>query len=160
MVPGLQHALRELMRNPDDYVFLDSERASNYFIEKYALEANTSRKYWFSKERFNPSFTVMFYKKDCYFKDALNMAIMTIQELGLNTYHWDAHAMPGLVKNAVANPEPPTKADYLKFNHILIPNLIFIGCLIVALVTLVLEILYWRCIRERRADLFRSINRG
>ena len=137
-------ALRELLQNPDDYVFLDSEIASNYFIEKFALEANTTRKYWFSKERFNPTFTVMYYKKGCYFKDALNMAIMTIQELGLSTYHWEANEMPGIVANAVANPEPPTKIDYLKFEHLLVPNLIFTGCLLVALIALGLEILYWR----------------
>ena len=149
--PHHLESLRLVMANPDKYVYLYPPEAVTFDIYKYDLEKN-ERKFYFSKERFRASSTMLYYKKNCYFKEALNAAMMRVQALGLDKHHDTGYKMLTKIRSSLRNPEPPTPIDYVKMKHLTIPTAVFGAWYLLAGISLIGEIIkeYTKERRERK----------
>ena len=113
-------ALKEVMKNPQKLVFINTVVDSKYFIEEYGLE-DEGLKYYFSKEKFREAFDVLYYRKGCYYKEAFDRAILWAHALGLVSYHESSNSMSFANKKAQEKPKPVIKLEYIGLKHLRSP---------------------------------------
>ena len=160
-------ALRKVMSNPKQMVTFNRYDMT-YYIKKYNLEGNGS-KFYHSKERFQSWYTSLYYKKNCYFQEALNEAILKVKEMGFDKHHESAHRMPYDIKHGLENPEPPASVDYIRLEHLSMVLLLVMGCYVFACLCCLIEVVcksvkkrweeYTKMIKEKRKNKPKIIRR-
>ena len=77
------NALNTTFNDPDNLVMLNFKEPSLIYIREHSLETG-DRKFYFSKNTLNSQYGNMFFRHNCYFKEAMNQKITLFQDMGFN----------------------------------------------------------------------------
>ena len=144
-------ALKQVKKSKGQLVYFEGEGFANYYIKKYSLEGGSKHKYYFSKEQFDPSFSVLYFTTPCYFSEYLNRAILLFRDMYIDELIDDRYDVTSDIQGNLKAIRPPTDYGLIQLKHLVTAATIIGGVGVVSLLSLITEIVY-NYVKERFAN--------
>ena len=136
-------AMKQVMLSQGKIVYISHRSTAEYWIKEESME-DGKLKYHFSKEKFNPSSTAIYYKKSCFFKEYLNRALLLIMDMYINMIIEKTDGIEGEIKSALEKSAKLEEQQFIQLGH-LSALFTFTFCLVIlAMLTLFVELAYAR----------------
>ena len=134
-------ALKQVLETRGQVVYFQVESIALHEIKTHGLEKGTDIKYYFSKERFNKDFTVLYYHKRCYFAEYLNRAILLANAMFIDVLENERYSLKDDIKNTLKQPLSTREDGLIKLKHLTAAGVIIGGMCGLSFICLIMEII-------------------
>ena len=144
-------ALKHVKESNGQIVYFETEVNAKAVIDAHSLEANSEVKYYFSKEKFSPSFSVLYYATPCYYSEYLNRAILVMQDMYIDGLAGRDYDRTNFIRARLKETPPPTDYGLIQLKHLITAAKIIGGVCSLSHISLVVEIIY-NYVKEKLAN--------
>ena len=156
-------ALEYVLETEGQVVYFQSKGAVNAELDRSGLGSDSDRKFYFSKEKFRVSWSVLYHRRDLYYKEYLDRAIQIVTTMGILGLEGNDYVRLDTIKARLNEKKPPRDLGLIKLEHSLTAVMIISSIGVLGIMTFFVElIMYYKdrplrqLARHLKASIFRK----
>ena len=136
-------ALQVVLESLGQVVYFQSEGAAAAEIDRSGLGADSGRKFYYSKEKFRTSWSVLYRRKDLYYKEYLDRAVQVVTAMAIMSMQSRDFIRLDTIKARLREKKPPRDLGLIELKHSLTAITIISGIGVLGIITFIVELVMY-----------------